>query len=258
MVPTQEDYERLLMPVEETFNRLAQLSQKGPAPDSKAAHDRQTELGHKAWVLALSASVVAVDHLVAWKALRLDCRVQPTFAHFTLIRSAIEGMVVTRWLCDPRIDASARMQRAAGAQIRDYEERRRFEEYDRVGPKAEPGESRTAAERMQEFTRLLEKEHVRAETMPPATRLFALYVPSIQTDRSPGEGLLRVLSGSTHAKIWSLAAMSERGEVIKHDDGGLSVRITADDERTYKVTAIAMTVARATLADLTTYAGIAE
>jgi hypothetical protein len=253
MAPTQEDYAR---PVEGMFNRLAELSQAGPAPDSAAARDRQTELGQKAWVLALSAGAIGVDHLRTWKALRVEFGYQPAFAHLTLIRSAIEGMVVTRWLCDPSIDAPARMQRAAGAQMKNYEERRRFEQRPGAGQKvAEPGEGRTAAQRMEEFKRLLEQEHVVAETMPTATRLFVLYVPAVDAGRPPGEGLLRVLSGSTHAMVWSLAATSERGNVMEHAEGGRSWRITADDERTYEVTAIAMTVARATLTDLTTYAG---
>jgi hypothetical protein len=217
MARTQEEYARLLTPVTEMSDRLASLSQEGPAPDSPAAHDRRTALGQKAWVLALSASVVGMDHLMTWKALRLELGYQPTFAHLTLIRSAIEGMVVTRWLCDPSIEPSARMRRAAGVQMKDYEERRRFEQHIGVDDEVdEPGEGKTAAQRIADFKRLLEEEHVVAETMPSATRLFALYVPSVDTERPLGEGLLRVLSGSTHAKVWSLAAMSERPDVVEH------------------------------------------
>jgi hypothetical protein len=51
--------------------------------------------------------------------------------------------------------------------------------------------------------------------------------------------------------------MSERPEVVEHEGGGLSFRIFADEERTYKVTVIAMSVARAAFADLDIYAGAA-
>ena len=136
--------------------------------------------------------------------------------------------------------------------------RRRFEQHVSAGEHAaQPGEGKTAAQRIADFKRLLEDDHVVAETMPTATRLFELYVPSFDTERPRGEGLLRVLSGSTHAKVWSLAAMSERPEVVEHEGGGLSFRIFADEERTYKVTVIAMSVARAAFADLDIYAGAA-
>ena len=53
MARTQDDHARLLTQLVETFNRIAELSQKGPASDSAAARDRQTELVRDALALAL-------------------------------------------------------------------------------------------------------------------------------------------------------------------------------------------------------------
>jgi hypothetical protein len=49
-----------------------------------------------AWVLAVPAAVVGLDHLTAWQALRLGASVQPSFAHFSLIRGAVEGCAIAR------------------------------------------------------------------------------------------------------------------------------------------------------------------
>ncbi|MEA2341112.1 MAG: hypothetical protein QOG11_1189, partial [Solirubrobacteraceae bacterium] len=59
-------------------------------------------------------------------------RLQPAFSHWTLIRGAIEGLAVTRWLCDPAISGGERIQRAAGVELADYEQRLKFERHVRL------------------------------------------------------------------------------------------------------------------------------
>ncbi len=127
MQPTQEDFERIFEPLERIHSQHNALARTGPAPGSRAARDNRIRLGQMAWHLALPASTIGVDHLVAWRMLRLNAGIQPVFAHFTLIRGAIEGTAIARWLCDPKIDGPTRIRRAAGVQLADYKQRLAFE-----------------------------------------------------------------------------------------------------------------------------------
>jgi len=252
MARTQDDYARVFQPLGETFNQIGELGRRGPAVGSEAARDGQTELGQLAWVLAQAAAAVGLDHLVTWQVLRLECSSQPSFAHLTLIRSAIEGMVVARWLCDPNIDTRQRVQRAAGVQAADYKERLRFER-EIARPTEAIGDSRTAEQRIEEFQELLSRDDVKPIEMPNATELFAWYVQPAGSAQGVGESVFRVLSSIAHAKVWSLHAISELGEVSSYERGQ-AVTTTASDEVGLAMTAAAMLVAADVLADLRQYA----
>ncbi|HTS15354.1 MAG TPA: hypothetical protein VMH24_06785, partial [Candidatus Sulfotelmatobacter sp.] len=62
-----------------------------PAVGSLAAGDGRTPLGRIPFDLALVALGVGLDHLACWYALPIQARRMPAFAHFTLIRTALES-----------------------------------------------------------------------------------------------------------------------------------------------------------------------
>lgn len=175
-----------------------------------------------------------------------------SFAHWTLIRGAIEGTSVGRWLCDPTIDGTERLRRAAGVQLADYEERLRFER--RIGARlAKPkGRGRTAAQRIAALERRLGQ--TRPIPMPSATDLFARHALPDDKGLRPGEDLFRVISAIAHAKVWSLPALTTVSERIEHPSGRLSMRLSSDDELILDVTQVAMRVAADALAAIEWYA----
>jgi hypothetical protein len=196
---------------------------------------------------------VGLDHLAAWQGLRLGGGFQPTFAHFSLIRGAVEGCSMARWLCDPAIRVEERIARAAGAQIDDYDERIKFE--NRLGsrmPKPS-GRGRTGKQRMEQLEADLRRVDVKPVALPAATVLFARYFfPS--KDELGGEAFYRQISAVVHAKVWSMYALSELGVVLDQENSLKSVAIRANDETAFIATVLAMRLAAATVDDVERYA----
>lgn len=247
----QKAFEKVFEPLERLEARHHQLARDGPAAGSRAARDGRTELGRLAWDLGLAAAVIGVDHLVAWRMLRLRGGFQPTVAHWTMIRGAIEGVSVARWLCDRSIDASERIRRAAGVQLDDYRQRLAFErrmDAQLVKPR---GRGWTAAQRIAAFEHRLGQ--TKSIPMPSATDLFGRYALPDDEHLIAGEGLFRVISAIAHAKVWSLPALTTVTERIEHVGGRLTMGLTTDDKRVLDVTGVAMRVAADALADLDWY-----
>jgi hypothetical protein len=249
---TRDPWVGVFEPVERIRTRLSQLSHDGPSAGSRAARDARTKLGEMAWTLALPASTIGVDHLLAWKGLRLGASLQPAFSHWTLIRGAIEGNAVARWLCDPAIDGRERIQRAAGVQLADYTQRLSFERRIASRPAKLRTSGRTAEQRIAELERRLGR--VVPIPMPSATDLFALYASVDAKEPREGERLFRAISGIAHAKVWSLFGMSELGERTANRGGGLVVRVGADEKLGLRATVVAMHVAADALVDIERYA----
>lgn len=255
--PTQDDYARVFEPLEQIFKRANRLVGSGPAPGSRADRDGRTKLSRIAWDLGAPANTIGLDHLVAWRMLRLAAGKQPSFSHLTLLRGALEGMAIARWLFDPAISQAERIQRATGVQRADYQQRLAFENRmaDRLDKPS--GKARTAAERIEELERLITRDKVKPIGMPTATKLFGLYALP-DAEELAGESLFRLISGIAHAKVWSLYGISELGETIDQGGGRYAVRIEANDELALGATAVAMRVAREAIEDLERYAGPIE
>jgi len=251
--PTQDDYVRAFEPLERIFNRSAKLGRRGPATGSRAARDGRAKLGRIAWDLAMPANAVGLDHLIAWRMLRLGGGIQPSFAHLTLLRAALEGMTLTRWLCDPAIGSDERTRRAAGVQLDDYDQRLRFERRMAQRLPTPVGDAKTARQRIDALGRLLLKQHVKPIGMPSATDLFARYVLAADPGPLAGESLYRLISGIAHAKVWSLFGISELGEEVDLGGGRSAVSVTAHGQLTFLATSITMDVAAQALVDLEWY-----
>ena len=90
--------------------------------------------------------------MVAWRMLRLKAGIQPSFGHLTLLRGALEGTSIARWLCDRAIGTQEGIRRAAGVQLADFDQRLRFKPVWRTGsrsrrvrPRRQPSGSRPSS-----------------------------------------------------------------------------------------------------------------
>jgi hypothetical protein len=253
MEPSQEDFAEVLKPLRDITERHRELGQRGPSPKSEAYRDGRNKLGRIAWDFALHTSVIGVEHLTVWQLLRLKVGLQPNFGHFTLLRAAIEGAAVTRWLCDPSISTSERVRRAVGVRLADYEERLKYER--RMGPRLPKptGKGRTAQQRIDAFAKLLKLRQIEPITMPRATELFARYASIGDPINLSGESFFRQMAGVIHAKEWSVFGMSDLGEMQLLPNGRRVLRLRADHKLAFVLTSIAMDIALDALGDLESY-----
>jgi hypothetical protein len=86
----------------------------------------------------------ALDHMRAWRTL-LHAGEVPTYAHFSLLRTAHESALIALWLLEPGLLADERRARGLAAQMADYEEKRKFQED--MAVMAVPPPAQTAAQR---------------------------------------------------------------------------------------------------------------
>lgn len=251
--PTQHDYARILGSLERTFQRQGEIVRQGPVPGSRAARDGRTALGRMAWDLAAPAGAIGLDHLLAWRTLRLKAMNQPLFAHVTLLRGAIEGAAIVRWLCDPGVDSVERMRRAAGLQLADYDQRLRFERRLASQLNKPTGRARTAAQRIDTLEGLLRKRKAKPIAMPSATDLFARYALVADDEGLAGEGLYRLISSLAHAKQWALLGLTQREGTEPQDGGRYAVQMSASPRLAFGLTAVAMHVATDAMGDFEWY-----
>jgi hypothetical protein len=72
-----------------------------PTAKSQAVNDGRTTLGAIPYDLSISGMSIGIDHLMTWYALVIHARTVPAFAHLSSLRSALDGAVMARWLCEP-------------------------------------------------------------------------------------------------------------------------------------------------------------
>lgn len=65
--------------------------------------------------------------MLAWRLLFTEARAQPTYAHMTLMRGALESALTVLWLLEPD-DSALRVARGVALMRADLLERRRAEE----------------------------------------------------------------------------------------------------------------------------------
>lgn len=252
------EYARILEPLAAARAQLSELSRRGPTPGSPAAREGRTRVGRLAWILAVSAASIGVDHLAAWQAVRVAASLQPIFAHLTLIRGAVEGCAVARWLADTSVSSTVRMQRAAGAQLADYEERIRFERrlWSRLPKPRRKG--RTGEQRRQDLEERLRHLGIKPIPLPSTTDLFARYFLPEDPEESSGEAFFRQISAVAHSKVWSILAISDIGEVVDHGRGLNAANVAANEQTALLATASAMQLATEAVADVARYSAAAR
>ena len=179
----------------------AQGVPRDPIPGSLAASD--SAVPHARWVL-LSANMalgVASDHLTAWK-LVVESRLIPIYSPMTLLRAALEGAVLCRWLVDPRPDALERVARGVVAQVADYDERHKWEAAIRA-PEPPPGAGKSGAGRLADLIAARAADGIPVVRLPGATDLAKRFGAPGYRDVS---GYYRLMSAFAHAKPWALHA----------------------------------------------------
>jgi len=232
--------------LDELYVRMDAL-EAGPTPGSPAAEDAAKPGGDQTWVYATTAVQVATDHLRAWRHLHLS-GMQPPFAHWTLLRAAVEGAVTARWLCDPALPPAKRIGRGLGAGIDDLQQRQGFE--GRIRKKMPD----VVLPKVAAHTRISQLKKINVPVLPlrGPTELVAMYAPSRGVD---AQVLYRALSAFAHHKLWAVPLLGvvvvqgaipgmptvARSHVVAHDQlvwlltdwAVLCVRLAVDDVLAY-------------------------
>ena len=223
-----------------------------PVPGSAAQLDLALTDHPSAVVLAGGVLSVALDHLTAWKAL-IDGGTQPTAAHMSLLRGAMETAVLCRWLVDWRVEPTERVQRAVAAQLDDYGQRSRFEALMGLDTAPRTGHARSAVERIEELKAAAAAAGIPVVPMPTMTNLFARF-------GSPGHEDHRrwyqLVSAYAHGKEWALLLA---GFVIEPPEpgniGAVRGKVSANDDLAAGMTALAVGYVSTALQEFASYKG---
>ena len=232
------------------FDRLGDAARAGVSPESRAAKDANTPLGHHARILAMDHLSTGIEHLVVWHRL-LTSGVQPYAAHMTLIRGAMEGAVTCRWLIDPRTDSADRVRRGVALLLEDYGNRRDFERDFGIAANAMTPPAKSAANRHAELQAQRDAAKTGRTDVPKMTALFGGY-----TGLEPGfgRGIYRLLSAYAHGKQWK--GLTLKLQVVEDGPdaaGARLVKVSANDDLSAMLTSLAMRTATVALAELEAY-----
>lgn len=129
---SDEDFEgrirSILLPTAAWYERVLALRDAAPEPSSPYLADAQEPLSRYVRQGASAALTAAMDHLFYWASLFLEAGRQPGAAHFTLMRGALEGAAINRWILDPSVHGRVRIARGVGHYLEDLRERRIIED----------------------------------------------------------------------------------------------------------------------------------
>ena len=229
---------------------IVRANAKGPG--SLAELDGEHRLGRYVWELAPASLGVAGDHLETWRRLVEDAHTQPGWAHVTLLRGAIENAAFCRWLVEAAATSAERVRRGVAAQLKDWDERRKFEEASGADRLPRTGEARTGRERVDELRRLRLAHGVTELQVPDFIKLCGTY--AIAEDLG-GNALYRLASAFAHGKQWTLlVSESELPDGANPNEPGPR-RVTASDLVSAGVTLCAIRTFEAAVADFEHYAG---
>ncbi len=217
-----------------SWRRLDVALTTGPAPASAAATEVTDQLGAFAHDQAASFLRVAVDHLETWRRV-YDGNFRPTYAHFSLIRTAHESSWSAYWLMEPGAAAATRLERGVAAACDDFDERRKVE--DGMGLTSATPPAKLAADRLADvmasaaargLTKLNRgQKAILITPMPSIVNLFDLFEPH---PSGRGSNLYRLLSGFAHGKQYAATQGVKRAGPIAGSGHVLGV-VTADPLR---------------------------
>ena len=244
------------------FAGLNAVMKAGPAPKSQARKEAARPLGQYVSILAGQHLSAGIDQLHTWHRLltpvltpmgRLEV-FEPIAAHLTLIRGAIEGAVMCRWLVDPRVEAATHIQRGLALMIEDYRNQRAWE-YDRgIAPDAFVAPGRTGAQRHQDFVTARRDAKIEDVEVPNFVDLCGLYA-GLQS-ACHGRAWYRLLSANAHGYQWgSMAVVLEEVEGAPEIPGGRLRMTSANDEVAVTATGLAVRAAKIALGEYAAYEG---
>jgi hypothetical protein len=199
-------------PLQVRYSALA-----SPSEGSLAAQDGGTLLGRMTFDLSQVALGIGFEHLACWYALPLQACRMPAVTHFTLIRTALEGATLVRWLLEPTTNAD-RISRSARAQWDDYEQQRQMQEV-AGAPTEQRGGWKPASQKQHELLAAVNSAGLKLAKRRSKTYRFDHYVfPEEQVakhgGRRIGKLLYQVLSAPAHAHQWS-AYQGARWELLE-------------------------------------------
>lgn len=228
--------------LDDLWKRLDVLVLQPAHPGSPADVEKRDKPGAMAYDLAATYLRAALDHMRAWRTL-LHAGEVPTYAHFSLLRTAHESALIALWLLEPGLLADERRARGIAAQFADYEEKRKLQED--MAVTAVPPPAQTAAQRQAHLLRLA-KQHgltqpnrqgkdVLVISMPSAVELFTEFEPMRKDSKGKGSYLYRFYSGYAHAKQWALTLGAQR--MAPFDATGRTLAlVSSNDEATVAAT----------------------
>jgi hypothetical protein len=223
------------------------------ARGSPADLDGQHRLGRFVWEIASQSLGVAGDHLEAWRRLIEEAHTQPGWAHMTLLRGATESASLCRWLIDPTATSAQRIQHGVAAQLRDWGERRRFEEASGADKLPRTGEARTGRQRVHELVEARRVNGVPEMSVPTFVKLCDDY--AIAGDLG-GNALYRLASAFAHGMQWTLLVSKSEPppDATSATEPGPR-RVSASDTLSAGVTNCAVRTFEAAVVDFEHYAG---
>jgi hypothetical protein len=203
--------------LDDLWKRLDVLVLQPAHPGTPADVEKSDKLGAMAYDLAATYLSAALDHMRAWRTL-LHAGEVPTYAHFSLLRTAHESALIALWLLGPGLLADERRARGLAAQMADYEEKRKLQVD--MAVMTVPPPAQTAAQRQAHLLKLAKQQGLTQPNkkgkdvllipMPNAMELFTQFEPMRKDSKARGSYLYRFYSGYAHAKQWALTLGAQR------------------------------------------------
>jgi hypothetical protein len=244
----------LLTGIDDVSHRRAVTLRAEVSPDSLAAADEKLPDARYVTIYAGQALATWMDHMTAWRLLAHGPEI-PIRAHLTLLRSALEGAVRSRWHVDASVDSGTRVGRGHAARRADQEERRKFEASQERGRRpGRPVRGRTAVERLAELddpaaVRRLKAAGVRTVGFTDITTLMVVY---------RHERWFRLASGLAHGKEWALVATHLKRSSESLAPGIGQGTFSASEPVALALTGVVMGAGQAAVADLEAYRGTGQ
>jgi hypothetical protein len=224
---------RLLSDIPSLTARAEAVRVAHALPGSRYAADRAIPLGVYPGTLAAMKLAIASDHLgMLHRAIlpRPESIVLPPWAHYSLIRGAIEAAADARWLTDRHVSATVRVERGLDRMLHNYAERAAAERA--VFGRGKPGPQFVdAVARSEELLLAAAAAGLTRSGHPGTTQL-------IRDAALCGEGFdeyyFRFLSGVLHGTPWA-SVSGDRREVRATDEEVSRVKVEADQMSTWYV-----------------------
>jgi hypothetical protein len=255
-VTEQDELRRLVATLQPLKAAVRQAQSIRIERRSQASSDGARLIGRYAWQIASVRLAAASDHLQIWAELATDEPiVLPFYAHYSLLRTALECSATVRWLVDAASQTD-RIRRGVGAQLWDLEERGKSEAAaHRHGRRMEPKEpGKPAARRIADLRDRAKAAGIR----PSEVNIVGICKDYGQTASDPpgaGEGIYRILSAAAHGAQWIALAISDHEAVGDFDRFRTQTRrLTANTARSVAFTAFVMDVYLAAGNEAVTYA----
>jgi hypothetical protein len=226
--------------------RFAAVKLGTPIIGSSEFEDRRVSYaGSRPGDAATIRLVVAVDHLALWRHLALEDHLIPIWAHLSLMRVAIEGAVQARWVLDPTVNPSERVERALGLALDDLRWAVRAMNAMAQDPNWSPEHGEKMVHRKAEV-----EDGARDAGLTPKRSTTEAKVERFC--HRPFDLLAyRLTSGVVHAQVW--ASLQGKSETVARTATMTTEKIEADQGTAFLVTRTAVDLFEDAVSDYEAY-----